>query len=194
VTLIGILSAISIVLSLLFVARQTHELTRQTRINNSIGTATAVHDLIEISHNWHGNIIERPDLRPYFFADKVCSRNNPDYPTVATLAELLADLLDYDLLTANLMPGVELTAVWHHWPRHMLGHSPILREVVEAHGEWWPGLSKFWQLVKAIDQQPSTDGSNPLAFTHPLIESRRTPWPDRVARRLPRGARPRRRS
>jgi hypothetical protein len=168
--LLGWLGSASVVASLIFVAVQTRHLAKQTRTSNSIGATTALHDFVEVNHGWHERLVERPELRPYFFDQRACAPNDPNRERLLTLAEMLADVLDYDLHCARMMPTVDLFLGWHHWPRHMLSHSPILREVVERSPEWWPGLSKMHRSI-----QNGTE----TASEHPLLP--RSRWPRRSA-------------
>ena len=181
----GALSVASIVLSLLFVARQTRDLARQTKINNSIASVGLVHDILELSHTWHSGLIEKPHLRPYFFGSRACGSSNPDRVVTETMAEMLADLLDYNLTVTKLMPEAGFSADWHRWPRHMLLRSPILREVVQGHRDWWPALAALYTQT-IPDDLPSGGAPADEAvrdLPHPLLipRSRRGRW----RRRLP---------
>lgn len=170
--LVNAVSVASVILSLLFVARQTRDLARQTRISNSIAGAGLVHDILEVSHAWHAALADDPHLRPYFFDNRACAAGSPDRARTEIMAEMLADILDYDLVAAKLMPDAESPKEWHRWPRHMLLQSPILREVVQRHRDWWPGLSALY--TQSVSGEPPGDPppDDPVHhLPHPLLDS-----------------------
>jgi len=79
--------------------------------------------------------------------------------SMIVLAELLADALDYDLMTAALMPNVPFFQSWHYWPRHLLTSCPILGEILDANPRWWPGLAELRQAMAV-----------PVQAQHPLLQ------------------------
>ncbi|RNH98549.1 hypothetical protein EEZ25_25900 [Micromonospora aurantiaca] len=158
-TILGFVSLMLVAVSLCFSAVQTREVAKQSRINNGIGSATALMEVNNLSRAWHDRLLENPPLRAYFFDRKPSAPTDTDRPVVITLAELLADVLERELQVAGLLPDFRFAHSWHRWPAHMLEQSPVLAEVVESHPDWWPTLHELWR---------STGESGPATVTHPL--------------------------
>ncbi|MGN9812783.1 hypothetical protein ACTMSW_25945 [Micromonospora sp. BQ11] len=140
------IASLGVIASLAFVAFQTRQLTKQTRISNGIAALGAMYNGIERLHQFQTFLIERPEIHPYFYSDK--APPDPDSAEgirVRQLAPLLCDVLEYGLMTVELMPTVREHEGWHDFAIFLHGHSPVLRQVVYEHPEWWRRLSRHWQ-------------------------------------------------
>lgn len=166
-TCVSLAGLVLVAVSLCFSALQTREVAKQSRINNGIGSATALLEINNVSRAWHDRLLEDPSLRPYFFDGKPSSPDGAERPSVLTLAEVLADVLECNLQMASLLPAFDFAHSWHHWPAHMLEQSPTLAEVVESHPEWWPTLRLLQRQIRESNGEPPT---------HPLVLARKTRW------------------
>ncbi|MFC4016437.1 hypothetical protein ACFOW4_00520 [Micromonospora sp. GCM10011542] len=134
------------VASLAFVAFQTRQLTRQTQTSNGIAALGAMYNGLERLHQIQAILIERPNLRPYFYSNKVPLDLDPEEGTrLLLLAELLGDVLDYGLMVVDLMPPVKEYEGWHDFATFLHEHSPVLRQIAYEHPEWWVRLIRHWQ-------------------------------------------------
>jgi hypothetical protein len=147
--LVAVLGVVSVVLSLLFTAWQTRQLTRQTRINNAIGSASAYIGSAQLVASAHAPMVDHPSLRSYFYDGKACNPEDPNRARVLTVAELIADACEYGLMMANYLP---LDEQWREYPRELLGSSPILRQVVLQHHRLWPRMASE---IRRLPQQRS---------------------------------------
>ncbi|WP_344082474.1 hypothetical protein [Luedemannella helvata] len=134
------MTLILVVISVLFTARQTRELAKQTRISNSVGIATVVLGFNQLTQGSYDLILRRPELRPYFFDNRPCRENDPNRAEVLLLAEVFGDVLEYELSAVDIMPEVPMFTQWHNWPRNMVRYSPVLRELIDRFPDYWPTL------------------------------------------------------
>ncbi|MEE3920257.1 hypothetical protein V2I01_24870 [Micromonospora sp. BRA006-A] len=149
-----------VAVSLCFSAVQTREVAKQSRINNGIGSATALMEVNNLSRAWHDRLLENPPLRAYFFDRKPSAPTDTDRSVVITLAELLADVLECELQVAGLLPD---------------SIRPLLAPMARAHAgaEARPGRGggEPPRLVATLHELwRSTGESHPAAVTHPLVD------------------------
>jgi hypothetical protein len=133
--IVNIAGTVAVVVSVLFLAWQTRELARQTRHNNAISITSTFHQSAALTQFVHAPLIDDPSLRAYFYGGRECPATDPNRGKLLTLAELLADALEYGLMAAEQIEGA---SNWLNYPRYVLRYSPIVQEVVSAHKEWWP--------------------------------------------------------
>ncbi|WFE99507.1 hypothetical protein [Micromonospora sp. WMMD964] len=164
-TVLNVIGLMLVAISLCFSALQTREVARQSRINNGIGSATALVEVNNLIRSWHERLLQDPSARPYFFDGKPCAPDDAERPTVLIFAELLGDVLECNLQMASLLPAFDFAHSWHHWPAEMLRQSPILDEVVAGHPEWWPTLHLLQQQIRAGVPQ-----------AHPLLRRPPSRW------------------
>ncbi|MET7958936.1 hypothetical protein [Micromonospora zamorensis] len=164
-TVLSVVGLVLVAVSLCFSALQTREVARQSRINNGIGSATALVEVNNLIRSWHERLLQDPSARPYFFDGKPCTPDDVERPKLLTFAELLGDVLECNLQMASLLPAFNFAHSWHHWPAEVLRHSPILDEVVESHPEWWPTLHLLQQQIRAGAPQ-----------AHPLVKGHKARW------------------
>jgi hypothetical protein len=147
---LGLVGAVSVVISLLFVGWQTRELAKQTRLNNAIGVTSTFQGSAELMSAVHAPILANPLLRPYFYEGKRCVDGDDQQPLILTVAELMADAAEYGLMAAKQVPGA---TSWTNYPKFLLAASPSLREVVAEHSDWWPELAGLMASVRPQLQQ-----------------------------------------
>ncbi|GGK90397.1 hypothetical protein Ppa06_58020 [Planomonospora parontospora subsp. parontospora] len=141
------LGAVGVIASFLFLARQTRELATQTKISNEASLAELAVSGIERLHQVEQLIVERPWLHAYFYENKACPRSRRRRGEVLTIARMLADTLDYGLMTAQKLRGRDAWYSWSSFSTHM-ENSPVLRQLVRENPSWWPSLSHHWALAK----------------------------------------------
>lgn len=130
--------------SVVLLALQTREATKQTKISNNIAAATALMELLGSVREAHGLVfLEHPELRAYFYDDKRCPRRGRRRAQVLTTADMLADCLDTALLVSALVPGRAAYEEWVSFSRYILGHSPVIAALVSKHPDWWCALAQL---------------------------------------------------
>ncbi|WP_159088294.1 hypothetical protein [Streptomyces sp. 303MFCol5.2] len=137
----GLIASLAAVLSILFAARQTRELARQTVLNNGISAASAVHNSLERLHAIDSMLFENPQYIHYFYAGCPVPHDEEERLRVLTLANMFADSLDYGLLIKSLAPETDNYECWNEYVDGMLANAPAIRFVVSQHPTWWPSLS-----------------------------------------------------
>jgi hypothetical protein len=138
-----IITSIGVVASLGFVAFQTRQLVRQTKIRNGLASLGARYNSLERLHAVQRILIDDPGLRPYFYANKA----SPDVSTeegarVLLVAEMIADAGDYGVMALEIMPTVDGYEGWRDYATFILANSPAVREVVSTHPKWYVMLHR----------------------------------------------------
>ena len=124
-------------LSLLFLARQTSELAKQTRLSNQIGTLTSTHDASDLVHDVQAIFTDKPELRSYFYDGKQCPRRGKRRAIVLNLAEMMTDAIDYGLMVASLIPDTKEYDGFRDYALFMMQSSPAVNDLVYDHPEWY---------------------------------------------------------
>jgi hypothetical protein len=137
----GLIASTAAVLSILFAARQTRELARQTKINNGIAAASAVHNSLDRLHGIDTMLFENPQYIPYFYAGHALPATEAERLRVLVLANMFADSFDYGLLIKSLAPETDNYECWDEYVEGMLTNAPAIRFVVSRHPTWWPTLT-----------------------------------------------------
>lgn len=155
--MLAMIGTAGVVASLVFVALQTRELSRQTRANNRIAVTTGMYNALERSHQLDFFLAEQPQLRAYLYEGLPCVESDANFPVVATLAEVLADVIDYGLMVAELLPGTEQYIGWGLYATHAVDNSPHLRQHLAERPEWYPQLSRHVDSsIRSCNTMPAT--------------------------------------
>lgn len=148
----GLASALALVASLLFFAREARESARQTRVANEMAGLQAMTAAFEKIHNTTAFFMEYPDLRQYFDegVEPPDASDGVDPHVrvrVLTLAELFSDSLETSLDAVRTIEAAGRDREdMEDYARFMLRSSPALRRAITAHPRWWPLL--FGELSK----------------------------------------------
>lgn len=144
----GLIASLAAVFSILFAARQTRELARQTVLNNGISAASAVHNSLDRLHAIDSMLFQNPEYIPYFYAGRPVPHDDEEERLrVLTLANMFADSLDYGLLIKSLAPETDNYECWNEYVEGMLVNAPAIRFVVSRHPTWWPSLSHHFPNI-----------------------------------------------
>ncbi|WP_433610353.1 hypothetical protein ACQP2P_41010 [Dactylosporangium sp. CA-139114] len=142
----NVLASIGVIASLVFAAYQARILAHQTKISNGIASLGAMYNGLERLHSIQALLIEDPALRPYFYSNKVAPpAETAEGSRIAVVAEVLADAVDYGLMVVDLMPPVKDYEGWRNFANFLHGNSPVLRQLVSDHPEWWIRLDRHWK-------------------------------------------------
>lgn len=132
---------IGLIVSVMVLAWQTRAVARQTKISNAIAGASILEastsDLREVLKL----IVERPELRAYFYEGAQAPRRRVAQARVTTVAEILGDVLETGLVANRLIPTTESLDDWISYCNQMLATSPILRRLTAENPDWWPQLA-----------------------------------------------------
>ncbi|MCL6667324.1 hypothetical protein [Streptomyces panaciradicis] len=138
------IASVGVVASLLISAWQTRELTRQTVINNRIAGTTAMYNGLERLHAVDGFIASQPWMYDHFYGGASVPEEPEQRARVLALANILADAVDYGLMTTELTP-VQGFDGWRDFALVMFRTCPALVQTVSEHPAWYPGLSSLWR-------------------------------------------------
>jgi hypothetical protein len=146
----GVVSAVALVVSLLFLARQTKESTNQTRLANQIAGSQAKSEIYGKVDRIQYHFLEHPELRKYFYDGAELPAGSSDLSEtilrerVLTFAELFADAIERGLDTyKSVDPASDFRSPMEVYTRDMLAKSPALRTLVVEHPGWWPNVESW---------------------------------------------------
>jgi hypothetical protein len=127
-----------LIISIIFAILQTRAAARSTEVSvyNSINT-----QMMEIDRYF----IEHPKLKPYFYECKDIQESDPDYPSVASMAECLIDFMDNVLVLSNFMPKYPWKTSWHVYFKELFSTSKVIRRFWKEHMTWYAGtMEKYY--------------------------------------------------
>jgi hypothetical protein len=139
-----VVTSIGVVTSLGFVAFQTRQLVKQTKIRNGLSSLAARYNSLERLHAVQSVLIDNPRLRPYFYSNEMF----PDPSTeggaqVLLVAEMIADAGDYGVMALEIMPSIKGYEGWRDFASFILDNSPAVRHVVNEHPKWYVELRRL---------------------------------------------------
>lgn len=132
-----------------YVAEQTKALAQQTRTSNALVATSEVRAIMGDLRQVYSSLIEYPELREYLYGGTDGSRlRGKQRARLETVAEMLADTLEAGLFTTRQHPSTASEDDWRHYTRHILTTSPVVRQLVLDHVQWWPLLHVLARAVQ----------------------------------------------
>jgi hypothetical protein len=148
--IVGIVSAIALVVSLLFLARQTKESTRQSVLANQLAGLQAKSEIYSTVDRILYKFLEFPHLRKYFYEGVAIPGNGLSESgdeirdQVLTFAELFSDAIESGLDTyRSVDPASDFRSPMDTYAQDIVAGSPAIRYLVQTHPGWWPNL-EMW--------------------------------------------------
>lgn len=123
-----------------FAGLQSREMARQTRINTSVGKKEAADQFIVGIREVLGYLVEKPELRPYFYDGEARPAERELHAQVLTVAEMFADVFEAGLEGVAFL-GEESQGVRVDYCRDVLDNSPLLADLVRRYPTWWPQVA-----------------------------------------------------
>ena len=167
-------ATIAVVVSVLVLAFQARELTRQSRIANQVAGGQADRDLVRLLAETSGVFLQYPELRAYFFDQKPAPSSVTD-ARLLTVADQHADALQ-TLLDAATRLGP------YGWRRDevmtfvtsTLAASTPLRSIIRDNPGVWPPLEP---LVANYDASHDGRADRPAVPSVPVADLPPEPEP-----------------
>jgi hypothetical protein len=152
----GLVSAVALVFSLLFLARQTRESTRQSLLANQIAGSQAKSDIYGTVDRIQYRFLAYPELRKYFYGGESTPAVSLDPESeavrerVLTFAELFADVIERGLDTYRTVdPAADFRSPMEDYARDILKTSPAVGYLVREHPGWWPNVESWMREIGA---------------------------------------------
>lgn len=148
----GVVSAAALVISLLFLARQTRESARQSVLANQIAGSQVKSDIFQTVDRILYRLLDFPHLRKYFYegAELPGADTPADRDQVLVTAELFADAIERGLDSYRTVePAGDFRTPMDAYTRDLLAGSPALRFLVEERPGWWPNLEAWVSAQRA---------------------------------------------
>jgi hypothetical protein len=149
--MLQLIGTLAVFASVLVLAYQARELTRQSRAANQVA-ATRAHQGLFRQFEWvSGAFLQHPELRAYFFSEMAPPPNTTDLSSrLETIAERYADVLYVGLDTASGLVTYgewrpskgrqDFASQWVEYVTAMIERSEPLRSVIRANPGVWPSL------------------------------------------------------
>ena len=152
----GVVSAAALVVSLLFLARQTRASAEQNRLANQIASSEVKADIFQSVDRILYRLLDFPSLRPFFYDDAPLPGVDDVElrALVLTTAELFANVIERGLDSyLNVDPASDFPNPMDAYARDVLAASPALRGLVASTPQWWPHLAE-WVSGAGVAPQP----------------------------------------
>jgi hypothetical protein len=152
----AIVSAAALVVSLLFLARQTKESARQSALANQLTGVQATSEIYATVDRILYHLLEFPELRGFFYEGVAAPGEGDDQQArarVLTIAELFANAIERGLDTyRSLEPAADFRTPMDAYAGDIVDGSPALRSLVVAHPGWWPNL-ETWMVERGAERR-----------------------------------------
>ena len=146
----GLVSALALVLSLLFLARQTRESARQSVLANQLAGLEAKSEIYTTVDRILYKFLEFPHLRKYFYEGieipefAGVAKDGDVRDQVLTFAELFCDAIERGLDTyRSVEPAANFRSPMETYANDIVTGSPAIRYLVHVHPGWWPNLEAW---------------------------------------------------
>jgi hypothetical protein len=151
----GVVSAFALVLSLLFLARQTRESARQSVLANQLAGLQAKSEIYSTVDRILYQFLEFPHLRKYFYegveipGDNEVEAQSGVREQVLTFAELFCNAIERGLDTyRSVDPAADFRSPMDTYANDIVEGSPAIRYLVGAHPGWWPNI-EAWVVTRS---------------------------------------------
>ena len=146
----GIVSAVALVVSLLFLAEQTKASTRQSVLANQLAGLQAKSDIYSTVDRILYRFLEYPHLRRYFYegvelpAESLNAEVTVNRDQVLLFTELFSDAIERGLDTyRSVEPAADFRTPMDVYAGDIVAGSPAIRYLVCSHPGWWPNLEAW---------------------------------------------------
>jgi hypothetical protein len=133
----GLVGAIA---SVGLLAWQTRAVAQQAKISNAISRASVISNSSNNLRQIFLLFIEHPELRLYFYESKTPPSRGDKRTRLIVVAEMLGDIFEDGLVAHRLVPTIRSYDDWVKYCSTVLAASPIFKEIMELHPDWWPRL------------------------------------------------------
>ena len=152
----SIISAVAIVVGLAFAGAQLRLLLRQLRDGQAASRAAELRAVNSMDNKLQ-YLIDKPELRDYFYSNKSLPTDGAVRNKVLLISEAYADTLDLGVGAASDVPRAGAADSWSDYTQFILQNGPGVRSLIEDHPKWWPELTtKLASLT--IPRDPGIDG------------------------------------
>lgn len=126
-----------LIITLVFLTRQTREMATQTRHVGDSLKGNAYGSVASQMFAVDRVFINEPELRPYFYSGRDISNDDPLYDKVVAVAELLLDFFDSVLLQQKHFPQIWPRQWWEAYMMYSFANSPLLCGYLESVKDWY---------------------------------------------------------
>ena len=124
-------------------AWQTRAVAQQAEISNRLSQASVISNSSNNLRQIFLLFMEDPELRPYFYESKNPPSHGDKRTRLIVVSEMLGDMFEDGLVTHRLVRSIRSSDAWVKYCSTVLAASPILKEIMELHPDWWPWLRRL---------------------------------------------------
>lgn len=158
--------ALALWVSGLFIAKQAYELVSQSRAANRRAAfeaaQAATHDIDAVL----AVLVERPELRPYFFDNVATADEAERRARVLTLGIWMLDALAGGV-HAEEFDNENSSHPMKTYAEEMLKASPVMRDLLDEHPHWWGRLQRLSEPDNPAEKKPAPEASEAPASQEP---------------------------
>ncbi|MEV8313884.1 hypothetical protein AB0Q95_06895 [Streptomyces sp. NPDC059900] len=142
-TITAIAGLVGLIVSLVFVAVQTRAVSEQVRVSNNLNGTNGLDMCLSAVREIYFKMLDYPGMRKHFYEGVPCPTDEVERERVQLLAEALADVLETGLMATRRIPETESFEDWREYSRFIRDHSPVIRDMMAEHPQWWPELRRL---------------------------------------------------
>ena len=149
---ISSISVLTLVITLIFIYRQSREMIKQTKTQNIALHFASWQNIMSILFNLGSYLIQNPNLRPYFYENKNLPEEDSNRQAVLLLSIMYLDFFEYLLISEKKMADAWdwSKETWNTWIIDMFKKSCVLRESIEQNSSWY--TKELYELYKKSEE------------------------------------------
>lgn len=153
---VSALGFVAVVVSLVFLMKQTAAATEQSKYVADSLTSSNYASIGAVMFSVNQVFIDHPELRPYFYDGENADERNPDYARILAVAERILDYFSYILILSYRYPRLWPPNWWASLMEERFVSSPAMREHLRKTRELYvPELYDMMLKVESRLESPS---------------------------------------
>jgi hypothetical protein len=145
--LVSIVGFAAVILTLLFMRRQTSAMITQTKSGTDSLKSSAYQSCATQMFTVDAVFVKHPELHRYFYSGEDVSEGDPAYERVIAICELFLDYIDSVLTQEEQLPDFWPIDRWEQYFIDIFSSSPALCRYLNLTRGWYP--DKIIQLMEA---------------------------------------------
>ncbi len=145
----SVITLVTVAVSLIYIFRQTREMTNQSALSASTAIASAYYNIATTMIEVNRFFADNRELKPYFFENATIKENHPKYEKVISIAEMLLDYWDLIRVLELATPprikqpwkgGTVYSLPWKEWQAYFIEQytsSPAIRRFWAKNREFY---------------------------------------------------------
>lgn len=128
--IVSIAGFVAIIVTIILTRSQTTSMAQSLKENIHEISSNQMFDMDKV-------FIDHPEMRPYFYARKDISENDPSYQRALAISEYLLDYFGSILVQRKRFPNVWPSNWWYPYFTYVFANSPLLCRQLKETKEWY---------------------------------------------------------